>query len=284
VAGRQFEPAEIDELIEKRVIGPLQGFRSKMGRPFAAIIRMTPELKPEFDFGQNDAASQAEAAATDLTGQEPLGKCPKCGTPVYEHGMNYACEKTIRKQGCDFRTGKIILQRPIEREQVRKLLETGKTDLLEKFISKKGRPFKAYLVLKPDGKVGFEFEPRPAKKTGEEAATKKEPAKKIDLTGRPEVGICPKCGGKVFEVEDGYICEKSQADKRPCKFRIGKTILQQPVEPEQAKKLLAQRRTDLLDKFISKYGKPFSAHLVLDDDGKVTFEFAERESGPGAPA
>src|ERR1700683_3322639 len=34
VAGRQFEPAEIEELITKRVIGPLQGFRSKMGRPF----------------------------------------------------------------------------------------------------------------------------------------------------------------------------------------------------------------------------------------------------------
>ena len=279
VAGRQFEPAEIEELVTKRVIGPLQGFRSKMGKPFAAIIKMTPELKPEFDFGQSDAASDAAAAEIDLTGQEPLGKCPKCQGPVFEHGMVFACEKSIRKQGCDFRTGKIILQRPIDREQVKKLLATGKTDLLDKFISKKGRPFKAYLVLKPDGKVGFEFEPRaPGKgKKGGGEEKKKEPAVKIDFTGKASIGKCPKCGGTVFDLEDAYLCEKSQADKRPCKFKIGKVILGQPVDLAQAGKLLTEQRTDLLTHFTSKYGKPFSAHLVVDGTGKVTFEFAESE-------
>ena len=54
-ASRQFEPVEIEELISKRVIGPLQGFRSKMGKPFAGLIRLTDELKPEFDFGQGNA-------------------------------------------------------------------------------------------------------------------------------------------------------------------------------------------------------------------------------------
>lgn len=53
--------------------------------------------------------------------------------------------------------------RPLEREQVEKLLRTGKTDLLPKFISKKGRPFSAYLVAGVEGKVGFEFEPRESK-------------------------------------------------------------------------------------------------------------------------
>ena len=52
-----------------------------------------------------------------------------------------------------------ILQRQIPVEQVVKLLDTGKTDLLDKFISKKGRPFSAYLKLEKNGKVGFEFEP-----------------------------------------------------------------------------------------------------------------------------
>jgi DNA topoisomerase III len=40
VAGRQLEIPEVEELITKRVVGPLQGFRSKMGRPFAAIIKL----------------------------------------------------------------------------------------------------------------------------------------------------------------------------------------------------------------------------------------------------
>jgi len=53
--------------------------------------------------------------------------------------------------------------------------------------------------------------------------------------------------------------------------------LQQPIEPAQLQKLLAAGRTDLLDKFISKYGKPFPAYLVMDDTGKVTFEFPPRE-------
>ena len=36
---------------------------------------------------------------------------------------------------------------------MRKLLTEGRTDLLQRFISKKGRPFNAYLVKGPDGKV-----------------------------------------------------------------------------------------------------------------------------------
>jgi DNA topoisomerase-3 len=57
----------------------------------------------------------------------------------------------------------MILQQPIEREQMQKLLETGRTDLLTAFVSKKGRRFKAFLVKQPDGKIGFEFQPRASK-------------------------------------------------------------------------------------------------------------------------
>ena len=105
---------------------------------------------------------------------------------------------------------------------------------------------------------------------------------KIDFSGKEPVGKCPKCGGQVFETEIGYLCEKSQAEKRPCKFKISNTILQQPIERAQAAKLLATNKTDLLDKFISKAGRPFPAYLVMDDMGKVTFEFPPREmEGPG---
>jgi DNA topoisomerase-3 len=80
--------------------------------------------------------------------------------------MAYICENAVgSKRSCDFRSGQIILQRPIEPEQMRKLLMEGKTELLQRFISKKGRPFSAYLVRGPDGKVGFEFAPRAAAKT-----------------------------------------------------------------------------------------------------------------------
>ena len=78
--------------------------------------------------------------------------------------MAYVCENAVGpKKSCDFRSGRLILQQPIEREQMKKLLETGRTALLTGFVSKKGRKFKAFLVKQPDGRIGFEFQPRAPK-------------------------------------------------------------------------------------------------------------------------
>jgi DNA topoisomerase-3 len=88
----------------------------------------------------------------------------------------------------------------------------------------------------------------------------------------------------VFEAEEAYVCEQSQADTRPCSFKINKAVLQQPINRTQAARLLKDRTTDLLPKFIStKTGRTFDAYLVMNDAGKVTFEFPERgaSAGPG---
>ncbi|MGH8724093.1 MAG: DNA topoisomerase III [Burkholderiales bacterium] len=172
ISGREWSPDEIAELIGKRFIGPLTGFRSKQGRPFAAGIRLNDGLRLEFDFGQGTGENEA---APDFSGQKPLGKCPKCGARVFEHGVAYICEKVFgAARSCDFRSGRMILQQPIEHEQMKKLLETGRTDLLTGFVSKKGRKFKAFLVKQPDGKIGFEFQPRaPKEKAPEEKPTRR---------------------------------------------------------------------------------------------------------------
>ncbi len=206
VSSREFAPEEIEELISKQTIGPLQGFRSRMGRPFAAVVRLSPEFKAEFDFGQSNDGSEE---APDFSGLEPLGPCPKCSARVFEQPMAYVCEKSLGPaRSCDFRSGRIILQRPIEREQMQKLLASGRTDLLHRFISKKGRPFSAFLVRGADGKVGFEFAPRaakpgkaaaepaevkarviePASKTVAKTAAKKTGAKKVTKTAAKKTG------------------------------------------------------------------------------------------------
>ncbi len=280
ISGRMFEDVEIEALIRDRQIGPLQGFRSKMGKPFAAVIKLNGENKTEFDFGPDQRNGDGGGAEVDFSGQEPLAQCPKCQHRVFEAAMSYLCEKaTGPNRTCDFRVGKVILQQTIERAQAAKLLTTGKTDLLDKFISKKGRPFKAFLVLK-DGKVGFEFEPRAAKSRRGAAKGEEQKAqvKKIDFTGQQSLGKCPKCGHGVFEAETAYLCEKSQAEKSPCKFKINKVILEQPIDRAQAAKLLAEGRSDLLKDFISKKtGRSFPAFLVMDDMGKINFEFPPRE-------
>ncbi len=167
------------------------------------------------------------------------------------------------------------MQQEISPEQVRKLLAEGKTDLLKNFVSNKtNRKFEAFLILK-DGKTAFEFLPRERKSKSK--AGPKEPLPKMDFTGKEPIGKCPKCGGKIFDTEAGYICEKSQMDTKPCRFKISREILQQPIEAAQAAKLLSTGKTDLLDKFISKAGKPFPAYLVMDKKGKVTFDFPPRD-------
>ena len=168
--GRTFDAAEVEALLRDARIGPLEGFRSKAGWPFTAELRLvfddeTKHHKLEFDFGEKDAADSGELA--DFQHANSLGACPACGARVFEHGSNYVCEKAVPTlqhphPTCTFKTGAVILQQPVNHEQVHKLLTEGKTDLLDKFISNKTRrAFKAYLVWDAQaGKVAFAFEPR----------------------------------------------------------------------------------------------------------------------------
>ena len=178
--GRDWSPEEVAELVTKKFIGPLNGFRSKQGRPFSAGLKLAADFKIEFDFGQGTGSDSDEPV--DFTGQEALGSCPKCGSRVFEHGVSYVCEKSVGpKRSCDFRSGRMILQQPVERTQMLKLLATGRTDLLTGFMSKKNRKFKAFLVKTPLGKIGFEFLPRaekPAKPPAAEKTIAEKPLKK----------------------------------------------------------------------------------------------------------
>ncbi len=177
---RSFELAEVEAFIAHKKIGPLEGFRSKAGWPFTAELKLVfddeiKNWKLEFDFGE-DAKGEA-GEPVDFSEQESLGRCPKDQGQVFEHGTSYVCEHAVGANiTCDFKSGKIILQQPVPREQMTKLLQTGKTDQLENFVSNKTRrKFKARLAFDAkEGKVSFEFEPRPVKAP----AAKKAAAKK----------------------------------------------------------------------------------------------------------
>jgi DNA topoisomerase-3 len=174
MAGRELERDEVLKLLTERKVGPIEGFRSKMGRAFAAVVTLGEDWKQKFDF-ENGEGGGAEGEAPVYVNEEPLGPCRVCRQgQVFETANAYVCEHSARK-ACTFRMGKMILQREIPRAQVQKLLATGKTDLLPKFISSKTRrAFSAYLVLGEGGKVSFEFAPRekkpPRKTSGKSAA------------------------------------------------------------------------------------------------------------------
>ncbi|EON19323.1 DNA topoisomerase III [Cupriavidus sp. GA3-3] len=229
--GRQFEIDEVEELLLKKEIGPLQGFRSKMGRPFAAILKLGKDdeghYKMEFDFGQNDDDNDGEPV--DFSGQEPVGTCPKCGGSVFEHGMKYVCENSATSpKSCDFTTGKIILQQEISREQIGKLLTDGKTDLLTGFKSSRtGRNFKAFLVKQPDGKIGFEFEAREPKAGAKTAA---KTTAKAASNGTAEAAPATKTAAKTAAKTPAA---KAPATKAPAKKAAAKKA---PAKTAAAKK------------------------------------------------
>lgn len=188
IAGRIMAAEEVEGLLRDKMTPELKGFRSKMGRPFNA------QLKLEGSTASFHFEGSAPGAVLEWISGEILGNCPKCGHSVMESTLAYACERNSgAEKTCDFRIGKTILQRDIEIAQVQKILTTGKTDLLEKFISKKGRPFKAFLVMKEGGTIGFEFdnsEPsgRFAKAraaTAEKKASKLEKAEKATTEKKP---------------------------------------------------------------------------------------------------
>ena len=232
-AGRTFEVAEVEQFLRDKKIGPLDGFRSKAGWPFTAemVIKFDEETKNyklEFDFGDDKNAETGEIV--DFGGQQSLGACPRCASGVFELGKNYVCEKSVPTLAqptlsCSFKTGQVILQQPIEREQMVKLLETGKTDLLDKFVSMRTRrPFKAMLAWdKEADKVNFEFAPSKfpprksaAAKTG--TATIKTPF------------------GKTVAVKGAAAAKKVAAKKAPAKTASAKTAAVKVAKPKVARK------------------------------------------------
>src|SRR5438552_1482528 len=168
MAGRLFERSELEKLLTEKQVGPLEGFRSKVGRKFNATVKLSEDFKPAFDFGEN---GHDQPVTIDTEKHEALGLCPICKKgQVYVLDRAYACENAVAKEKtCTFRISKNILHREIPKEQVQKLITTGKTDLLPKFVSKKGRPFSAHLKLE-NGKVGFEFAERKPKKRAPQKA------------------------------------------------------------------------------------------------------------------
>ncbi|MBA2962889.1 MULTISPECIES: DNA topoisomerase III [Ramlibacter] len=231
-AGRAFELHEVEQFLRDKRIGPLEGFRSKAGWPFTAEITLKfseeeRNWKLEFDFG--DEADPAETGELiDFSGQESLGPCPKCGARVFEWGKNYVCEKSVPTPdqptpSCDFKSGQIILQQPVEREQMHKLLASGKTDLLDKFVSMRTRrPFKAFLAWDAEaGKVNFEFEPRTSKfppRKGAPGKTAREPAAKFAPAAKAAKAAA---GAKAAPARKAPAAKKAAAPKAPRKTGPG---------------------------------------------------------------
>ena len=158
IAGRELSPNEVTVLLRDRRLGPLNGFRSRLGREFSAELIIKDDFTAAFDFGDTAGEDDVDPQTSDQ-----VGPCPKCEAQVLDTPRRYVCRNGLGGQpACDFRISRQILNRPIDAGEARQLLEKGKTDLLQGFVSKKNRrKFAAHLTLDAgSGKLGFEFAPR----------------------------------------------------------------------------------------------------------------------------
>lgn len=185
-SGRVFEPEEVEELLATHHVGPLAGFQSKRGFAFEGELVLerdadTGEWGMRFDFEERPEPDADEFMQTPV-----IGKCPKCGAPVHETADAYVCETAFKDQAkCPMRIGKTILQRDISVDEVKALLEEGKTPLLDGFVSKRtGRAFKAFLVYDEKKGTIFKFEERKPKEKAAKADAAGEKAEKAEAPKR----------------------------------------------------------------------------------------------------
>jgi DNA topoisomerase III len=274
IGGRKMEEPEVRELVERGTVGPLDGFLSAKTRSrFAATLRLVKDeekgkWKTEYDFGDKQ----------DIDSLEPFWRDPASGAELCETGNSYV----LRERNGDgqwkqtFRVGRLMCQKPIPREAAVQLVTHGKTDLLQGFTSKKGRPFDAFLK-REDGRIAWEFPPRAPKldKAGKPIARKaKAPP---DLSKAAVIGRSKAHGdGEILETPDAFYVRRPDQDNRIV-FTLKKQLCQREVSAEEVRTLLETGRTPLIQGFMSKRGQPFGAYLVLSKTGaKADFEFPPR--------
>jgi DNA topoisomerase-3 len=221
--------------------------------------------------------------------EEPLGSCPVCGKPVRERAWFYACDSAADKDAenrCPFVAWKDVSGRYLDRKHAVALLRDGKTDPLDGFTARDGRLYRGMLEI---DRETWKVVTRSLGASDEAAVA----AVEYEVNPEP-LGRCPfdeDCA--VVESPTHFVCErklkehelgKDEARPKSCGFALPRTVCKREITREEALIYVQNRRTDLLTDFTSRFGRPFSATLVLRDNGRHGFEFPPRAGRAGGEA
>ncbi len=277
MSGRKIEEAEARELVARSEIGPLDGFVSaKTGNRFPSKIKIVDDeknpgrKKAELDFGNK----------VDMNTLVPFWTNPATGAELCEAPTSYVLRERAGGEWKEtFKVGRLMCQKEITREQAIELVTRGKTGLIEKFTSKKGRPFDAFLV-RQGPKINWEFPPRKpregAGKNGKGAPRKAKAP--LDLTTAVKLSESKIHDGDLYQTDDAFVVAKPQADGSPrVVFQLKRNLCGKEISAEDAERLVELGKTGLIEGFFSKRGSNFSAYLTLSKDKKrAEFEFPPR--------
>ena len=249
-SGRWFDRETATRLVQQRELTDLHGFFNRNGESYETSVVLSDEGKVTSSKSTGNRATSSD---------EALCPCPKCGGTIRETDTHYACDQPE----CKFAgVGKVICKREITQTEAKSILIDGKSPLIEDFISRRGRPFPAYLVLEGN-KVGFEFPPR-------EAAAD---ARRFDVV-EGVVAICPKHGAEIHETETHF---RPKTSASGCKINIAREISKREITRAEAKQLIEKGEIGPFDDLIAKKsGNPYTAVLWLKKNEQVGYRFAKR--------
>ena len=217
---------------------------------------------------QNDQKQQLINQIQPLTGKGARGiaakkklgvVCPICGGELETTSFGYGCSNYKKDgTGCKFSLG-TVAGRDLSEEEFKALIEKGRTEVLNGFVSKSRKKFSSALVLEKDedGKITVNFD-----------FSENKPEVIEDLK-------CPACGGAIIKTGFGYACENRNRNvEGSCTFAIGK-MAEKDLNPAQVKELLTEGRTSTIRGFKGKSGKKFDACVALEKDeaGNYTTKF-----------
>ncbi len=170
IGNRRISPEELRTLLNEGAVGPLDGFVSRNGKSFSGVLRLVQKdngsYRPDFDFGDNNDATDEGERLADLGQFAIVGSSPVDGTPVRATANAYVSEGLNDKGEPAFRMSRVMLGRTISEAEIKELLEHRKSPLLKGLKSNRtGKLFDAFLLLDEAGGIKFDFPLRPERKT-----------------------------------------------------------------------------------------------------------------------
>ncbi|RKX33838.1 MAG: DNA topoisomerase III [Verrucomicrobia bacterium] len=174
-----FKTGEIGADEVRARIGPVK-FVSKRGKAYDACLIVNAEHKVRIEFDRSEGENGIQIPADAV----PVGVCPKTGGSIFEMPVAWVVRVMEKeKETHPYRLSRRILAKETTLANFLQLLTDGKTELIKGFISNRTkRPFDAFLVLRKDGNVKFEFPPRPPRKKAATRKKAKKPPAKADAS------------------------------------------------------------------------------------------------------
>lgn len=199
-----------------------------------------------------------------------LGVCPACAEGwIIEGQKAFGC--TRFREGCPTRIPKTLLSKELDRKQVKRIISKGSSEQIEGFISRKGKPFSAWLYLDGRYRVGFSFEEPGG---GKQKAAKSTPSKSHSEP-ESDPSTCPKCGqGRIIEGKKGFGCNRF---REGCDFVIWKENGGKSLTDKQRSDLISKGKTGTIKGFEDESGNKYDGRLVLDNQKNVLIEKVEEK-------